>query len=289
MSPSTTAQNVLPERRLGIRVFGYIVFTLAVLFLVFVAMNENFRWRMVGDFLFDQNILIGITNTLLLTVISMAAGTLLGIVLALMKMAKAKQLRIIADGYIWLFRGVPLLVQLLFWFNLSALFPKIGIGVPDSSFWIGVNANEIISPLTAAILALTLHEAAYMAEIVRSGILSIDKGQSEAAGALGMTPSKIMKRIILPQAMRVIIPPTGNQVISMLKTTSLVSIIALNDLLYSAQIIYSTNYQVIPLLLVASIWYLAMVSVLTFIQSRIERHFSKSDYAMAKSSVKVPA
>lgn len=289
MSPSTTAQNVLPERRLGIRVFGYIVFTLAVLFLVFVAMNENFRWRMVGDFLFDQNILIGITNTLLLTVISMAAGTLLGIVLALMKMAKAKQLRIIADGYIWLFRGVPLLVQLLFWFNLSALFPKIGIGVPDSSFWIGFNANEIISPLTAAILALTLHEAAYMAEIVRSGILSIDKGQSEAAGALGMTPSKIMKRIILPQAMRVIIPPTGNQVISMLKTTSLVSIIALNDLLYSAQIIYSTNYQVIPLLLVASIWYLAMVSVLTFIQSRIERHFSKSDYAMAKSSVKVPA
>lgn len=262
---------ILKQRRVGLRIFSVIALVLLVAITVIVASSENFRWHIVGKFLFDPNILVGVGNTLILTFLSMLVGTLIGVVLALMKLSGLRELEWIADGYIWFFRGVPLLVQLLFWFNLAALFPQIGIpGVLE------LNANEVISPFMAAFLALALHEGAYMAEIVRSGILSIDRGQSEAAGALGFTPQKIMASVVLPQAMRVIIPPTGNQVISMLKTTSLVSVIAINDLLYSSQIIYSANYQVIPLLLVACVWYLLLVTVLTLIQSRIERHFSRS-------------
>lgn len=262
---------ILKQRRVGLRIFSVIALVLLVAITVIVASSENFRWHIVGKFLFDPNILVGVGNTLILTFLAMLVGTLIGVVLALMKLSGLRELEWIADGYIWFFRGVPLLVQLLFWFNLAALFPQIGIpGVLE------LNANEVISPFMAAFLALALHEGAYMAEIVRSGILSIDRGQSEAAGALGFTPQKIMASVVLPQAMRVIIPPTGNQVISMLKTTSLVSVIAINDLLYSSQIIYSANYQVIPLLLVACVWYLLLVTVLTLIQSRIERHFSRS-------------
>lgn len=262
---------ILKQRRVGLRIFSVIALVLLVAITVIVASSENFRWHIVGKFLFDPNILVGVGNTLILTFLSMLVGTLIGVFLALMKLSGLRELEWIADGYIWFFRGVPLLVQLLFWFNLAALFPQIGIpGVLE------LNANEVISPFMAAFLALALHEGAYMAEIVRSGILSIDRGQSEAAGALGFTPQKIMASVVLPQAMRVIIPPTGNQVISMLKTTSLVSVIAINDLLYSSQIIYSANYQVIPLLLVACVWYLLLVTVLTLIQSRIERHFSRS-------------
>ncbi len=271
--------RVLPARQGGLRAFGIATLVVILAAIITIAFNENFKWPTVGEYLFDRNILIGISNTLLLTALSMVAGTFLGIVLALMKLSSARQFNLIADGYIWLFRGVPLLVQLLIWFNLAALFPQIGIGVPGTDFFIGFNANELISPFTAALLALTLHEAAYMAEIIRSGILSIDGGQAEAASALGMRPAAIMRRIILPQAMRVIIPPTGNQVISMLKTTSLVSVIALNDLLYSAQIIYSANYRVIPLLLVASFWYLVMVTILTLVQSRVERYFGRGELA----------
>lgn len=277
----TTTERVLPARQGGLRAFGIATLVALIAAIIALAFNENFKWPIVGEFLFDRNILIGISNTLLLTLCSMVAGTLLGVLLALMKLSSAKQFSLIADGYIWLFRGVPLLVQLLIWFNLAALFPSIGIGIPGTEWFIGFNANQLISPFTAALLALTLHEAAYMAEIIRSGILSIDSGQTEAAAVLGMRPGQIMRRVILPQAMRVIIPPTGNQVISMLKTTSLVSVIALNDLLYSAQIIYSANYKVIPLLLVASFWYLVIVTLLTLVQSRIERHFGRSELARA--------
>lgn len=271
----TTPPRVLPQSHLTSRIIGWVAAALAVAFLVTIALNENFRWHIVGEYFFAANIQVGIVNTILLTVISMVVGTLLGAVLALMKLAPAKSLQAIADAYIWFFRGIPLLVQLLFWFNMAALFPQMGLSVPALGIEWLLNTNALISPFMAAVLALTLHEAAYMAEIIRSGILSIDKGQSEAAGALAMNPRQVMVRIVLPQAMRVIIPPTGNQVISMLKTTSLVSVIALNDLLYSAQVIYSSNYQVIPLLLVASIWYLIMVSVLTFFQGKLEAHYGK--------------
>lgn len=272
---SLAAPEVLPQSHLRAQIIGGIAAVLAVAFLVSIAFNPNFGWPMVGTYLFHPNILIGIVNTIFLTVLSMALGTILGAVLALLKLSPAKPLQAMAEAYIWFFRGIPLLVQLLFWFNLAALFPNLGISIPGTELAWLLNTNALISPFTAAMLALTLHEAAYMAEIIRGGILSVDKGQAEAAGALAMTPARTMLRIVLPQAMRIIIPPTGNQIISMLKTTSLVSVIALNDLLYSAQVIYSTNYQVIPLLLVASLWYLLLVSVLTFFQSRLERHYGK--------------
>ncbi|HLX21431.1 MAG TPA: amino acid ABC transporter permease, partial [Gaiellaceae bacterium] len=188
---------------------------------------------------------------------------------------------------IWFFRGTPVLVQILFWFNLALLFPKIALGIPFGPTFYHHSVNSLITPYNAAILALGLNEAAYMAEIVRAGILSVDEGQSEAAAAVGMTRSQTMRRIVLPQAMRVVVPPTGNETISMLKTSSLVSVIALADLLYSAQIIYARTYQTIQLLLVASIWYLICTTVLSIGQYYVERHYARGSRQVAPSLLEV--
>jgi polar amino acid transport system permease protein len=179
--------------------------------------------------------------------------------------------------YVWLFRSTPVLVQLVFWYNLSALFPRVGLSVPfgGPEIWT-TSANSAITPLTAAILGLALNEAAYMAEIIRSGILSVDAGQAEAATAFGMTRIKALRRVILPQAMRVIAPPTGNELITMLKTTALVSTVAVSDLMYTAQQISSANFEVIPLLVTASLWYLALVSLLMLGQAQLERRLNRS-------------
>jgi len=167
-------------------------------------------------------------------------------------------------------------VQLIFWYNIAALYPVISVGIPFGGPALALgSANALITPLGAALLGLSLNEAAYMAEIIRGGIGSVDKGQYDAARALGMNGYGVMRRIILPQAMRVILPPTGNQVISMLKGTSLVSVLAISDLLYSAQIIYSANYQTIPLLIVASLWYLALTTILTFFQTKLENRYGR--------------
>jgi polar amino acid transport system permease protein len=179
-------------------------------------------------------------------------------------------------AYIWVFRGTPVLVQLLFWNFISALYPTIDLGIPFGPSFIHADANHLISAFTAAILGLGLNEGAYMAEIVRAGILSVDEGQTQAAHSLGMTRLTTLRRIVLPQAMRVIIPPTGNETISMLKTSSLVSVIAYTELLYSVQQIYSVNYRTIPLLLVASIWYLAVTSILSIGQYYLERRYGRS-------------
>src|SRR6185369_17855121 len=164
--------------------------------------------------------------------------------------------------YIWLFRGTPVLVQILVFYNIAALYPTIDLGIPFGPSFVHLDANTIITPFFAAMLALGLNEGAYMSEIVRAGIISVDEGQFDAAKAVGMTQGQTMRRIVLPQSMRVIIPPTGNETISMLKYTSLASVIAVHDLLYSAQLIYDVNYKVIQLLIVASIWYLICTTVL---------------------------
>ncbi|POH72268.1 amino acid ABC transporter permease [Arthrobacter glacialis] len=241
-----------------------------------VATNERYHWDVVAEYLFSPEILTGAGLTLVLTVVSMTVGIALGTVLAIMRLSTNPILHTISRAYIWFFRGTPLLVQLIFWYNIAALYPVIALGLPfgGPSLVIG-SANVLISPLGAALLGLALNEAAYMAEIIRSGISSVDKGQHDAARALGMNRSKLMMRVILPQAMRVVLPPTGNQVISMLKGTSLVSVLAISDLLYSAQIIYSFNYQTIPLLIVASIWYLLMTTVLSFFQNKLERRYGR--------------
>ena len=170
-----------------------------------------------------------------------------------------------------------MLVQLLFWYNIAALYPKIGLGIPFGPSFIHTDANTLITPFAAAILGLGLNEGAYMAEIVRAGIISVDQGQTDAAQSLGMTRLQTMRRIVLPQAMRVIIPPTGNETISMLKTTSLGSVIAVTELLYATQIIYSVNFKTIPLLIVASIWYIVCTSVLYVGQYYLERYYGRGD------------
>jgi polar amino acid transport system permease protein len=240
-----------------------------------VATNPRFGWGLVGDYFFSSRVLDGLVVTLELTVIAMAIGIVLGIVLAVMRLSPNPLVSSASWFYIWFFRGTPVLVQLLFWSFIAALYPVISLGVPFGPALVHGNANAIITPFVAAILGLGLNEAAYMAEIVRAGILSVDEGQTEAAHALGMTRLQTMRRIVLPQAMRVIVPPTGNETISMLKTTSLVSVIAYSELLYSVQLIYAVNYRQIPLLLVACIWYLIVTTVLSIGQYYVERHFGR--------------
>lgn len=239
--------------------------------------NPRFQWAVVAQYIFEPSIMSGLVTTIWLTVAAMFIGVALGTAIALMRISKNAVLTSIASGYLWIFRGTPLLVQLIFWYNLSALYPQITVGFPFGPSLGSFDANKYITVYIAALLGLGLNEGAYMSEIVRSGLNSVPPGQREASEALGMSSFRIMTRIILPQAMRVIIPPTGNQLIGMLKTTSLVSVIALQELLYSAQLIYTANFQTIPLLIVASVWYLLLTTVLSIGQHFLERHFGKSD------------
>ncbi len=249
---------------------------LAAQAIVFLVTNDELRWDLVGGYLFETSILQGVWMTIRLTVIAMAVGIVLGTVLAVMRLSDNPVFRAVAGGYVWLFRGTPILVQLLFWFFLGTVLPEITLGIPftgvEFASW---PTNDVIVPFTAAILGLGLNEAAYMAEIVRAGIGSVDKGQTEAAEALGMSPATTYRRVVLPQAARLIVPPTANQTISMLKLTSLCLVIGLAELTTTAQIIYGRNFQQIPMLLVASIWYLALTTILTLIQSRLEKRVGR--------------
>jgi polar amino acid transport system permease protein len=241
-----------------------------------VVRNPRFEWGVVGQYFNDHVILTGLLVTLELTVIAMAMGAVIGVILAVMRRSPVPIVSGTAWSYIWFFRGTPVLVQLLFWEFIAALYPKISLGIPFIGLtFIHANANSLITPLTAAALGLGLNEGAYMAEIVRAGILSVDEGQTEAAQSLGMTRLQTMRLIVLPQAMKVIIPPTGNETISMLKTSSLASVISVRELLFNAQIIYARTFKTIPLLLVASIWYLIVTSILTIGQYYLERYFGK--------------
>jgi polar amino acid transport system permease protein len=227
--------------------------------------------------------------TVKLTVVAMLVGIVLGTVLAIMRLSDNPVLRGLAGGYIWLFRGTPILVQLLFWFFLGTVMPDVTVGIPfGPEFTIG-ETSTVITPFMAAILGLGLNEAAYMAEIVRAGIGAVDKGQPEAAHALGMSPFTTYRRVILPQAARVVVPPTSNQVISMLKLTSLVLVIGLADLLTTAQLIYGRNFEQIALLIVASFWYLVLTTILTFGQSRLERRLGRSDRMIRRTRPAVVA
>ena len=276
LQQTLTSLEVHKRRRIGTLVGGVLLCLAVAFFLADVATNPRFGWPVVAAYLFDPQVLQGMLLTLVLTVVSMAAGIALGVVLAIMRVSGNPVFVGVSAGYVWFFRGTPLLVQLIFWYNIAALYPVIAWGLPfgGPSIVLG-SANVLITPLGAALLGLSLNEAAYMAEIIRSGISSVDEGQLDAGRALGMTRSKLLRRVILPQAMRVVIPPTGNQVISMLKGTSLVSVLAISDLLYAVQSIYSLNYEVIPLLLVACIWYLVLTTVLSVVQSRLEERYGR--------------
>lgn len=234
------------------------------------------RWAVVGEFLVNPRILSGVLLTVVFTVLTFAIGLLLGVILAVMRQAGNPVLTIIVTGYVWVFRGTPLLVQLVFWFNLALLLPFIGIRIPAWGIVIGGETNTIVTPFLAALIGLVLHTAAYMAEVVRGGFLAIPPGQTDAAKALGMTALGAQRRIVIPQAIRVILPPLGNQFIDILKATSIVSVIGGGDLMTQAQQFYGQNYQVIPLLVVASLWYLLLVTLASIGQHFLERSVDRS-------------
>jgi polar amino acid transport system permease protein len=268
--------KAVPVRRPGRWIAAVIVLLVGASIVRSIVTNSRFQWHVVGKYLFDSRILHGVTITLELTVLSMIIGIVLGILAAVMRLSPNPLIGGASWLYIWFFRGTPLLVQLLFWFFIGALYPTIDLGVPFGPSFVHLHSNSLITGFVAALLGFGINEGAYMAEIVRAGIIAVDEGQTEASMSLGLSRLQIMRLIVLPQAMRVIIPPTGNETISMLKNTSLVLVIgSVFDLLFEAQQIYSVNYQTIPLLIVASIWYLAMTSVLYVGQYFIERHFGR--------------
>jgi polar amino acid transport system permease protein len=232
--------------------------------------NQQLSWGTVGTYLFSRPILRGVWTTVWLAVSCMALAVIVGLISALMGQAASRVLRALSAIYVWVFRGMPVLVQLIFWYNLALLFPRLSLGPIGS--W---DTNHVISPLTAAIIGLTLAEGAFMSEIIRAGMQSVDRGQHEAAAALGLTRVRMLRRITLPQAIRLIIPPTGNEFITMLKGTSLVSAISVGELLFSAENIYNANYKVPALLIVASLWYLFLTSLATIGQGAIERYFAR--------------
>lgn len=271
--------RVVKQRHIGRWLSGGVMIVIVALALRSVATNDRFGWPIVVGYLFDPQILDGVYLTLILTFVCMAIGIVLGTVLAVMRLSANPVAQALAFGYIGFFRGTPVLVQLIFWFNFAALYPHL------SFVGVDIDANALISPVLAGVLGLGLHEAAYMAEIIRGGINSIDAGQIEAARALGLRKNQVLRRIVLPQAMRVIVPPTGNEAVGMLKTSSLVSVLAVGELLYSAQLIYSSNYQTIPLLIVASLWYLVLTAVLSAGQMWLERRFSRGRAGVAAKSV----
>ncbi|MFF7456011.1 amino acid ABC transporter permease [Kitasatospora sp. NPDC008115] len=267
--------KAVPVRHPGRWAGAAVIAVLAAMLLHALIFNPAFQWDVVKDTLQNEQILRGIVVTLELTVLSMLMGVTGGVLLAIMRLSPNPLLSGTAWFYIWVFRGTPVLVQLVFWNFLGALWPKLSIGIPFGPELWSESTNVLIPTFTAALLGLGLNEAAYMAEIVRGGIQSVDEGQTEAAHALGMSRAAALRRIVLPQAMRVIIPPTGNETISMLKTTSLVQVISLSELFTAGHDIYSRTFQTIPVLVAVSIYYLLMTSILTVGQYYIERHYAR--------------
>ncbi len=269
--------RAVPVRRPGRWVTAAVVLVIAASLVRSAIVNPNFEWHLVGQYLFDGRITHGVVLTIELTVIAMVIGITLGVLLAIMRQSPNPIVTSASWLYIYFFRGTPVYVQLIFWGFIGDLYQHIDLGVPfGGPALIHANSNTLITEFVAAILGLGLNEAAYMAEIVRAGLISVDEGQTEAASALGLSRLQTLRRIVLPQAMRVIIPPTGNETISMLKTTSLVVAIGgVYELFSEAEGIYAANFKPIPLLIVASMWYLALTSVLYVGQYFIERRYGR--------------
>ena len=237
--------------------------------------NPAWDWGTVGQYLFAPSIVNAVLLTLQLTVLGIVVGFVLGTVLAVMRLSPNPLLRSVSWTYIWIFRSVPLILQLLFWYNLALLYDTLSIGIPFGPAFVEFGTMDLVSPVTAAVLGLGLHQAAYAAEVVRSGFLGIDQGQLEAAAALGIPAWRRFRRIQLPQAMRIIVPTAANELIGLVKGTSVVYIMALSELFYQVQVIYTRTGRVIPMLLVAAVWYLVLTSVLSIGQFYVERHYAK--------------
>lgn len=270
--------RLVPRRRPGQWVSAALVLLVLAAVLHSVVTNPRFRWGLVLRYLGYEPILEGLELTLWLTAAVMVSGYVIGVALAAMRLSGNPVLRTISFGYVWLFRSVPPLVQLLFWYELASLYPRLSLSIPFLGDLASVDTARLFSGVLAAYVALTLDVGAFAAEIVRGGLLSVDRGQSEAAEALGLGRARIFRRIVLPQAMPAIVPASGNLLIGMLKATSIVSVIAVQDLLYSAQLIYQQNFLIIPLLLVATIWYLVLTTALSIGQFYVERHYGRGHH-----------
>ena len=257
-------------------VFAVVLVLLFALFVIDAAQRPAYDWPTVAQYLFDRRVSQAALVTLELTALSMVFAIILGVILAIMRLSPNPVVKSLAWFYLWIFRGTPVYVQLVFWGLIAIIYKTIDIGIPFTEPWVSFDTNDLIPVFWIAVIGLSLNEAAYMAEIVRAGLLSVDPGQDEAATALGMSWSQTMRRVILPQAMRVIIPPTGNEVISMLKTTSLVTAVPLTTELYSrTRDISAETFNPIPLLIVASIWYLFFTSILMVGQYFLEKRFAR--------------
>ena len=257
---------------------GAIAISAMAFFALIVGQSQSIQWSEIPHYLVHPSILSGVLLTLELTAGAMVFGIALGCVLAVMATSQNLVLKVMAAGFVWWFRGVPLIVQIFFWFNIALFIPQVGIG----SFTISI--NDLVTPSLAGFLALGLHEAANMSEIIRGGLMSVDRGQRDAAAALGLRPVQRLRAVILPQAARLIIPPTGNQAIGMLKASAIVSVIGMQDLLTQAQAIYARNFLVIELLFVASIWYLAITSLASIGQHFLEQSLQPQGYGSVKKA-----
>ncbi len=250
-----------------------------------IAKNPNVEWSIVGHYFFSSLVVNGVLVTLYLTFIAMAIGIVGAVGIAVMRLSENPVLSSIAKFYIWFFRGTPVLIQIVFWGYIGALYPSVELGIPFTHVtFFSTSSSSLITPMLAAILSLGLNEIAYSGEIIRGGISGVPRGQVEAAHSLGLTPAQTTRKIVLPQAMRIVVPPMGNEVLTMLKETALVSVIAGRDLMTAVQQIYSQNYQVIPLLVVAGIWYLLLTSLLSYPQRLLERRYGRSRVAAMGSS-----
>lgn len=266
----------VPLRHPGRWVAAVLLIALAVALGWSLATNKNVDHATIGDFLFNDLILKGALISLGLTIASMALGTLLAVIIAVMYLSDNPVLKVFATFYIWFFRATPLLVQITFWGYLGLLYPKLFLGIPGTGLQFGgLDTNKAIPAIVAGLLALTLNEGAYAAEIVRAGIMSVDVGQREAAASLGMSPGFTMRKIVLPQAMRIIIPPIGNETISMLKNTSLLYVLGIRELYTAASQISSGNLKQVELLVVASAWYIVITTLMSIPQHYLEKRYGR--------------
>ena len=270
-------ERILPVKKPGHIISGIIVAILACALVYSIATNPRFEWAIVWKYIFNENVLAGIGWTLLLTLLSMVIAIVLAVCLAMMRKSVNPVLRAVSWFFIWFFRGTPVYTQLVFWGMFAVLVPKLSLGIPFTSVeFFSIDSNVVMTSLTAAVVGLSLNEAAYLSEIVRAGLEAVDAGQVEASKALGMSRSLMMRRVILPQAMRIIVPPLGNETIGMLKTTSLVLAVPFTlELQFATNAVANRIYKPIPLLIVASVWYLVITSVLMVLQVMLEKHFGK--------------
>jgi polar amino acid transport system permease protein len=269
------AARLVGARRPGQWVGALLVLVLFAMLVHTLVTNGRFQWGVVGDYFVSGSIMRGLLLTLWLTAAVMSCGFLLGIGLAAMRLSSNPILRTLSFGYVWLVRSVPPLVQLLFWYEIASLYPQLSLGIPFGHEFVTVKTAHLFTGILAAFVGLTVDTAAFSAEIVRGGILSVERGQSEAAEALGLSRGRIFRRIVLPQAMPAIVPSTGNLLIGLLKATSIVSVIAVQDLLYSVQLIYQQNFLIMPLLMVATLWYIILTTALSTGQYFIERYYAR--------------